>query len=538
MVAKAKVRIEGEDATAAAWNSALQRGKKAADQTAGAWRAAFGGISIAVVANFARQQAEMADALANGAKYAGMQGREFSTLAYAAKLADVEVTDLSTSLKKMQVTISQAASGSKGQIETLEAIGLSAEKLKGLDADEQLELIADGVRRLGDEEDRTRALTEIFGKSGANLKPMFEEGAEGIRKAREEAERIGYAFSDEQLSKMQKMDDSIKRMTASWDAFATTLVSKVASPLSWTMDRLSGLPKDVNEQIADQEDLIERLKHMRGPNVPEQRAAAQARLQQLRELSLQQSMRDMGVGGGAAPAVPGFGTGGSGTAAAERERLQLQEANSDRIAREAMEAQQAFAEMNQALDDSAGRLADSVEDHFDNVGDALEDLEIDQEQKLSEMGQLWKDTFMNGWDDWVNNGKQGVDELLEYWLAQVARRGMSNLLDTALGAIGSSGNMGWLSAIFGGTRDSGGRGNPGQVYAIGKGAQPELFVPDSAGTFVPRGMGGTSVHVQQTIINQNPTADFIKEFPKVLKKSNEALKADIIDGLQRGRYAI
>jgi len=34
--------------------------------------------------------------------------------------------------------------------------------------------------------------------------------------------------------------------------------------------------------------------------------------------------------------------------------------------------------------------------------------------------------------------------------------------------------------------DSGGRGQPGMAYAIGTGAQPEMFVPDRPGTFIPR----------------------------------------------------
>lgn len=43
-------------------------------------------------------------------------------------------------------------------------------------------------------------------------------------------------------------------------------------------------------------------------------------------------------------------------------------------------------------------------------------------------------------------------------------------------------------------RDMGGRGMPGQMYLIGSGAQPELFIPDSAGTFVPNAdRGGRSV---------------------------------------------
>lgn len=38
-------------------------------------------------------------------------------------------------------------------------------------------------------------------------------------------------------------------------------------------------------------------------------------------------------------------------------------------------------------------------------------------------------------------------------------------------------------------QDSGGRGNAGQPYMIGQGAQPEMFVPDSAGTFYPNAGG-------------------------------------------------
>jgi TP901 family phage tail tape measure protein len=48
------------------------------------------------------------------------------------------------------------------------------------------------------------------------------------------------------------------------------------------------------------------------------------------------------------------------------------------------------------------------------------------------------------------------------------------------------------------TRDSGGRGNPGVPYLIGAGAQPELFVPDSAGTFYPNAggaMGGSTYQI-------------------------------------------
>lgn len=73
--------------------------------------------------------------------------------------------------------------------------------------------------------------------------------------------------------------------------------------------------------------------------------------------------------------------------------------------------------------------------------------------------------------------------------------------ESSSGSGGSGGGTDWLSTIgsavgafFGGTMDSGGRGQPGKAYAIGTGAQPEWFVPDTAGTFIPQGMmGGTQI---------------------------------------------
>jgi hypothetical protein len=57
---------------------------------------------------------------------------------------------------------------------------------------------------------------------------------------------------------------------------------------------------------------------------------------------------------------------------------------------------------------------------------------------------------------------------------------------------GGGGGGGWLSAIASifGSMDQGGHGAAGEPVVIGRGAQPELFVPDTAGEFYPKGMYG------------------------------------------------
>ena len=69
------------------------------------------------------------------------------------------------------------------------------------------------------------------------------------------------------------------------------------------------------------------------------------------------------------------------------------------------------------------------------------------------------------------------------------------------------------------TRDSGGSGSAGNAYMIGKGAQPELFIPDSNGTFMPNAdkLGGGST-VYNVVVN-NPKKETAEESVRKTLKS-------------------
>lgn len=229
---RAKFRIEGEDATAAAFKAVLGNAQATASRIGGIFSTAIAGFSIASVAAVARHSIEMGDELNKAAIKAGVAGKTISELAYAAKMADVDLGSLSTSLRFMQKNLSEGASGGKAQKETFDALGLSIAKLRALKPDEQFELLADRISQLQDPADRARAATELFGRAGGELLPLFEQGAAGIRAAREEAERLGLAFGDEQLKRLADADDAIKRMKASAEGLGVTLTALVAPAIS------------------------------------------------------------------------------------------------------------------------------------------------------------------------------------------------------------------------------------------------------------------------------------------------------------------
>lgn len=202
--------------------------------------ATFGiGIGIEALRRSALAAIEYGDEINKAASKTGVGVEQFSELAYAAKQTDIELAALGTAFKKMQVTMSEAASGTKSANETLAALGLSVEELRRLAPDKQFETLADRIAALKDPADRTRAAVELFGKAGADLLPLFEDGAAGIRALREEAQRMGATLTGEQAQALAEADDAIKRMGQSWDGLARTLTAKVAPSLQIVFDLLA-----------------------------------------------------------------------------------------------------------------------------------------------------------------------------------------------------------------------------------------------------------------------------------------------------------
>lgn len=115
----------------------------------------------------------------------------------------------------------------------------------------------------------------------------------------------------------------------------------------------------------------------------------------------------------------------------------------------------------------------------------------------------------------VSDAMKGLLNDLEAQLAKMVANDLVQRLFAGLSGMGGTGGgiFSFLGGLFGGTMDSGGRGSPGQVYAIGAGAQPEYFVPDSHGTFYPKGkgMGGSNTTITQQFSIQAPNGSVSRQ---------------------------
>jgi hypothetical protein len=517
--ATAKFRLLGEDATSAAFRSALGNAQSTASRMSGMFRMAFAGISVAAVSGVAARAIDMGDELQRAGIKAGIGGRAISELAHAAKMADVELAGLSVGLRYMQTNLSNAGSGTKSAINTLSALGLEFKDIKDLAADKQFELLADRISQLRDPADKARAATELFGRAGADLLPMFEDGAEGIRKAREEAEKLGKSFSDEQIGKMAEADDAIKRLNASWEGFAFTLTAAVAPALTNIFDLLSGngriakgMTGDMakNEVIAELNRQINSLSANRKFNSPAMNAVQDQMIEDIRRRIQAIESGAAGPGGRRGrvvrgEAAVGYAAGADAEAAAKAAEKAEKDALARRLAafeESSLALQQLHAGelelqegVNDALEEGNDLIADMGEIAIDEITavneawrEQSEIMREEAEARAAEIKGIFDDGIFAAFED-------GADAMLDYW-ADTLKKMAIQAAATEFFNMGGGGIGKAFSSLFGFA--DGGRPPMGRPSIVGE-RGPELFVPDGTGTIIPNhklgGGGGLTINV-------------------------------------------
>ncbi len=146
-------------------------------------------------------------------KVAGISSDQFQKMMYAAKMTDVESSDLAVAIKKLSSNMDDASRGTGQAAKWIEAMGLSVVdgqgKLKGLDV--MLGEIADQFSTWEDGPRKIAVAVDLFGKSGERLIPFLNKGSAGLREFYTEAERLGIILNEEMLGKGSELEDKFKR---------------------------------------------------------------------------------------------------------------------------------------------------------------------------------------------------------------------------------------------------------------------------------------------------------------------------------------
>jgi hypothetical protein len=175
---------------------------------------------------------EGVDNLAKKASSLGITTESLQSMELAAGLAGSNLNDLEKSLFRMTKNVSDAAQGIGVAQRSLKDLGLDAGKLRDLQIDEQMLVIADAFQGVENKTDRTRIAMDLFGRSGKDLINLLAGGSGAFKSAAKDIEDMGVGISRIDASKVETANDEFLRFRtlarAAFQVLAVELAPAVA----------------------------------------------------------------------------------------------------------------------------------------------------------------------------------------------------------------------------------------------------------------------------------------------------------------------
>lgn len=178
---------------------------------------------------YAKAQIDLADSTGKMAQKVGISVEELSKLQYAAQLADVDTAQLQTGLVKLSKGMVEAANGTGQARNAFAALGINIKNSDGSlkSSGAVLTEVAGKFAQYEDGANKTALAVQLFGKSGAELIPLLNAGAEGIKQSADELERFGGVITTKAAQNAELFNDNLTRLSTVASALGKDIANEV-----------------------------------------------------------------------------------------------------------------------------------------------------------------------------------------------------------------------------------------------------------------------------------------------------------------------
>lgn len=238
------IRITAVDQTQGAFSSATQNISrlKAEANSVGDALDAMGGrlgaigavVGTTLAAVSLKGVIDAADNFGKLAQKSGIAVDELRRFNYAASLNDVSTEALGTSLRKLSQNMAAAAGGGKEQAAAFASIGVGVKNLDGSlrGAGTVLQDIATQFANLEDGPAKAALAMALFGKAGADMIPLLNQGADGINTLGREAEQLGVVFDQSLSAQAEAFNDNLTRIGAAAEGAKISIANELLPTLN------------------------------------------------------------------------------------------------------------------------------------------------------------------------------------------------------------------------------------------------------------------------------------------------------------------
>lgn len=174
-----------------------------------------------IIPEAAKHATEYAHEIDLVAQKTGLTTTYIQSLIPALHEVGLTTENLAMGFRKLAQDISAAEAPASKQAAMFRELGLSAKLLS--DPGEALSLISERLAAMPDSFEKTRLAGELMGRTGLNLIPILNEGAEGFERSRQKAIAYGLSLSGPAMESLKKLHDAQKDNELAADGLSTRL---------------------------------------------------------------------------------------------------------------------------------------------------------------------------------------------------------------------------------------------------------------------------------------------------------------------------
>ena len=224
---------------------------------------------IGALGEMITQTAEYGDEVDKMSQKLGLSTDAYQEWDYVLSLAGTEMSSMSTGLKTLTNKLDDAKNGSASALAMFEQLGLSLEDLQGMSREQAFEAVIYGFQDMADSTERAALANDLFGKSGQELAPLFNQTREETEKQIQAARDYGMVMSKDAVEASADFQDSLETMNRTMNGFKRNLVSGFLPAVSSAMDGFTQIMAgNTEEGIALIEEATDEMVQQLNDNLP------------------------------------------------------------------------------------------------------------------------------------------------------------------------------------------------------------------------------------------------------------------------------
>jgi hypothetical protein len=234
-----KIRIQAIDTTQRIFKAVASR-LNSLRKTVFSFRTAL--ISLAGAGGFGfliKSSMDSIDKISKLSRTLGISVADLRKLEFAADLSGLSIDTVARAVRNLNRVMVDFQGGTGDAKDAFDELGITSDDLNAVMGDQfkVLELLADRFENVENSAVRSSIAQDLFGGRASEMLLVLEEGADGIARISNEAERFGLVMSAEAAKGVEDANDSFTRLFALFKGLRDSVVSFLAPAIKAAVEK-------------------------------------------------------------------------------------------------------------------------------------------------------------------------------------------------------------------------------------------------------------------------------------------------------------